>query len=93
MITSVKHIQMTPATVGKKNKAHFIELASALAIIDFLEIPDKDLKCEDGQAKKPIYKQFAIKNNVKKLRSPTSTTALRIKLSEDCLNSLFYTGM
>ena len=56
-----------PGERGQKNKAHFIELASALAIIDFLEIPDKDLKCEDGQAKKPIYKQFAIKNNVKKI--------------------------
>jgi len=67
MITSVKHIQMTPATVGKKNKAHFIELASALAIIDFLEIPDERLQCVNGKAQSPIYKQFAVKNDVQEI--------------------------
>lgn len=40
------------------NDAHFIELASALAIVDFLEINDDDLKCKEGKAIRPIYKGF-----------------------------------
>lgn len=47
-----------PGEGGQKNDAHFIELASALAIIDFLEINDDDLKCKDGKAIRPIYKGF-----------------------------------
>jgi len=60
-----------PGHNGQKNKAHFVELASALAIIDFLnEKDDSDhLKSEviggpdgSGKATAPICKQFYIKN-------------------------------
>ena len=51
-----------PGYNGQKNDAHFIELASALAVIDFLEIPDSDLTCSEGKALKPIYKEFGMKN-------------------------------
>jgi hypothetical protein len=44
---------------GQKNNAHFIELAGALAIIDFLGIPDGSLTCEAGKAVRPIYKEFS----------------------------------
>jgi len=56
-----------PGDRGQKNKAHFIELASALAIIDFLEIPDERLQCVNGKAQSPIYKQFAVKNDVQEI--------------------------
>lgn len=52
-----------PGNKGQKNDAHFIELASALAIIDFLEIPDEKLKTKEGKAEKPIYKEFAIRED------------------------------
>lgn len=53
-----------PGNGGQKNDAHFIELASALAIIDFLEIPDSRLKTVEGKAEHPIYKEFGIEQDV-----------------------------
>ncbi|WP_373513130.1 hypothetical protein [Persicitalea sp.] len=48
---------------GQKNDAHFIEMVSALAVIDFLEMPDRDLVSAGGKAVKPIYKEFGMKND------------------------------
>ena len=46
---------------GQKNDAHFIELASALSIIDFLKTPLASLANDDkGKAVKPIYREFGI---------------------------------
>jgi len=59
--------QNDPGNSGQKNKAHFIELASALAIIDFLDIPDEQLRCNNGRAQNPIYKQFAIRNDIQEI--------------------------
>lgn len=55
--------QNDPGDNGQKNDAHFIELASALAIIDFMEIQDLDLETIDGKAVKPIYKEFGIRKD------------------------------
>jgi len=52
-----------PGDGGQMNDAHFIELVSALSVIDFLEIPDSKLKSSDGKALDPVYKEFEIKNN------------------------------
>lgn len=52
-----------PGNNGQKNEAHFIEMAAALSIIDFLEISDSDLICQGGVPLKPIYKEFGIKND------------------------------
>lgn len=65
---SGKPYKNDPGSNGQKNEAHFIELASALSIIDFLEIPDKDLECEGGKATKPIYKEFGIRNDSADIR-------------------------
>ncbi len=48
---------------GQKNDAHFIEMVSALSVIDFLEMPDRDLESAGGKAVKPIYKEFGMKND------------------------------
>lgn len=48
---------------GQKNDAHFVELASALAILDFLEMPDRELESVDGKALKPVYKEFGMKTD------------------------------
>ena len=46
----------------QKNKAHFIELAAALSIIDFMSIADEDLQVNNGQAVNPRYFEFGLRN-------------------------------
>jgi hypothetical protein len=48
---------------NQKNDAHFIELASALSIIDFANTEDIHLETNDGTALNPKYKEFGIKGN------------------------------
>jgi len=44
----------------QKNDAHFIELAAALAIVDFAHTEDADLKNVDGRAVAPLYKEYGV---------------------------------
>ncbi|THU39441.1 hypothetical protein FAM09_13125 [Niastella caeni] len=44
----------------QKNKAHFIELAAALSIVDFMSIPDEDMVTNNGQAVNPLYLEFGL---------------------------------
>lgn len=60
---SGKPYKNDPGENGQKNDAHFIELLSALSIIDFLEIPDTELECKNGRVVHPIYKEFWTKND------------------------------
>lgn len=46
----------------QKNEAHFIELAAALAAIDFMATPENELKVNNGQPQQTIYKEFGIEN-------------------------------
>jgi hypothetical protein len=48
---------------GQKNNAHFIELAAALSIVDFMEIEDAELRVENGQATQPKHFEFGIEEN------------------------------
>lgn len=52
-----------PGAGGQRNDAHFVELASALSIIDFMGIPDKQLETVNGKAIDPIYREFSIRNS------------------------------
>ena len=45
------------------NKAHVIELMSALAIVDFCKMDNKSLQSSGGKALNPIYKEFGAKLN------------------------------
>ena len=47
----------------QKNAAHIIELISALAIVDFMNIPDNQLNCKDGKPIRNIYKEYGTKRN------------------------------
>lgn len=55
------------------NRAHFVELVSALAIIDFVSISDDDtsLYCEEDNgrvfAPNAVFKEFGIENDVKEV--------------------------
>ncbi|SJZ77577.1 hypothetical protein SAMN04488128_1011552 [Chitinophaga eiseniae] len=46
----------------QRNKAHFIELAAALSIVDFMELPDADLQVDQGRAVAPRFYEFGLKN-------------------------------
>lgn len=48
---------------NQKNDAHFIELSSALAILDFASTEDIYLQTNDGIASNPTFKEFGIKDN------------------------------
>lgn len=44
----------------QKNKAHFIELAAALSIVDFMEMSDADLNVVNSRATNPKYFEFGL---------------------------------
>jgi hypothetical protein len=46
----------------QRNKAHFIELAAALSIVDFMELENSDLSVVDGRATSPKFYEFGITN-------------------------------
>jgi hypothetical protein len=50
-------------TKNQKNDAHLVELASALAIVDFARLPDADLQTADGQPVAPTYMEFSVREN------------------------------
>lgn len=50
-------------SVTQKNDAHFLEIAAALSIIDFVKIPSTSLPNDNGVAQNPIFKEFGLKDN------------------------------
>jgi len=42
------------------NDAHAIEMFSALSIFDFMNIPESNLRCKDGKAESPYFKEYGI---------------------------------
>ncbi len=46
----------------QRNKAHFIELASAISIVDFMSIPDNELSFVNGEVTNPKYFEFGLGN-------------------------------
>jgi hypothetical protein len=60
---NTRDYQNDPGENGQKNDAHFIELASALAIFDFMACDDMLLATSNAQAQQPLYKDFGIKED------------------------------
>ena len=56
-----------PGEGGQKNDAHFIEMAGAMAIVDFAATEDHELENEDYLPITPIYNEFGIRNGHEKL--------------------------
>ncbi len=52
-----------PGEGGQRNDAHFIELVSALSIIDFVGMEDGLLTTNNGKALQPVYKEFGVKDD------------------------------
>jgi hypothetical protein len=52
-----------PGAGGQKNEAHFVEMASALSIVDFMNTDDSSLAVSNGRPTNPIYKEFGIEQD------------------------------
>ena len=52
----------------QKNNAHFIELASALAIVDFMSLDDVDLNINNGRATNPLYFEFGLNRSTSDIK-------------------------
>ena len=52
-----------PGGNGQRNDAHVVEYVGALAILDFLQIPDAQLQTQDGNALSPIFKEYGLAND------------------------------
>lgn len=82
-----------PGKDGQKNNAHFIELASALAIVDYANTEDIDLECQDGKPVMPVFKEFGIRENEETISlkglSIATQNVLSLPLSQFTLFSLY----
>ena len=52
-----------PGGNGQRNDAHVVEYVGALSILDFMGIPDDQLKTVGGNAVNPIYKEYGLAND------------------------------
>lgn len=52
-----------PGGNGQRNDAHVVEYVGALSILDFLSIPDDQMKSQGGNAVNPIYKEYGLCND------------------------------
>ena len=62
-----KDYRNAPGSVSQENDAHFVEICSALAIVDFMEFPDDQLSSENGKAANPIYKEYGLREDTQKI--------------------------
>lgn len=61
--TIYKQYKNSEGGTSQRNDAHFVELAAALAVINFAAIDKNDLKVdENGMPTAPIYREFGIKD-------------------------------
>ncbi|GHT50040.1 hypothetical protein AGMMS49982_04620 [Bacteroidia bacterium] len=51
----------------QRNEAHFVELAAALAVVDFAAQQDDSFATIDGRVQNPTYKEFGIKNKTEQI--------------------------
>ena len=51
----------------QKNMAHLVEFLSAMSIIDFMDMPDNKLRTKNAKATNPIYKEYGLNGDVKKV--------------------------
>ena len=90
---NTKDYKNDPGGEGQRNDAHFIELAAALSIIDFMELPDGVLVTDKKKAKGPLYKDFGIKEDKETLDftmlGNTSQDIIKKPLSQYILFKLF----
>lgn len=52
----------------QKNRAHFIEMAAALSVVDFMSLTDKELHVQQGTANEPLFYEFGLQNDASVVR-------------------------
>lgn len=65
--TISKQYENSEGGTMQKNDAHFVELAAALSIVDFMDIPDHNLNTQNGIPNSTIYKEFGIKDDTEQI--------------------------
>ena len=73
----------------QRNDAHFIEVASAMAIIDFANADSNYLITADGRAENPVYKEFGIEKNTSDINFNHLSSAT-LNLIRSSLTEYFY---
>lgn len=66
----------------QKNDAHFVELAAAMAIVDFMQISNDDLQTISGVASTPVYKEFGIRENAEIIHFDQLSAGTRDKITK-----------
>lgn len=56
-----------PGNNGQRNDAHLVEFVGATAILDFLQLPDELLTSEQGKATNPIFKEYGLVSDKKRV--------------------------
>lgn len=51
----------------QKNKAHFVELASALAIIDFMSLSNEEMAIKDSSTVNPLYFEYGLRKDTSEI--------------------------
>lgn len=72
-----------PGDNGQRNDAHVVEYVGALAILDFLGIPDDDLVTVDGNAQKPIFKEYGLSRDLMHLTLKDFGVQTRLAVNKD----------
>ena len=72
-----------PGDNGQRNDAHVVEYVGALAILDFLGIPDDDLVTADGNAQKPIFKEYGLSRDLMHLTLKDFGVQTRVAVNKD----------
>ena len=49
-----------PGGNGQRNDAHVVEFVGALAVLDFLSMPDEQLQTIEGNAINPVFKEYGL---------------------------------
>jgi len=52
----------------QRNKAHFVELAAAMAIVDFMQYGVQDLAVEKGRVQTPMYFEYGLKEEAHEIQ-------------------------
>ena len=71
-----------PGGNGQRNDAHVVEYVGALAVLDFLQIPDDQLHTDNGNAVNPIYKEYGLANDKMTLSLKDFGTSTRLHVNK-----------
>jgi hypothetical protein len=74
---------------NQRNDAHFIELSSAMAIVDFSNTDISTIGTNQGKPENPVYKEFGIKENAEQINFNHLTNDT-LKLIRSNITQYFY---